>query len=52
MNLFLINSVEVFIEDYNKPLKKYVLCIAIITLNHATTHDCKQCQNKPWLSTI
>ena len=39
---------------YIKPLERNVvyMYVPILTLSHATSHDFKWRQNKPWLSTI
>ena len=39
-------------KPYSKPLERNVVYIPKITLSHATSHDFKWRQNKPWLSTI
>ena len=39
-------------KPYCKPLECNVVYIPIIILSHATSHDFKWRQNKPWLSTI
>ena len=53
-SLFLyIYILGVFTEKpYSKPLERKVVYIPIIILSHATSHDFKWRQNKPWLSTI
>ena len=48
-----IYILAVFAEKpHCKPLERNVVCIPIITLSHATSHDFNWRQNKPWLSTI
>ena len=48
-----IYSLGIFTEKpYSKPLGCNVVYIPIITLSHATSHDFKWRQNKPWLSTL
>ena len=50
INIYILG---VFTEKpYSKPLECNVVYIPIIILSHATSHDFKWCQNKPWLSTI
>ena len=39
-------------KPYSKQLECNLVYIPIITLSHATSHDFKWHQNKPWLSTI
>ena len=39
-------------KPYSTPLDRNVVYIPIITLSHATSHDFKWRQNKPWLSTV
>ena len=36
----------------SKPLERNVVYTSIITLSHATSHDVKGRQNKPWISKI
>ena len=50
INIYILG---VFTEKrYSKPLERNVVCIPIITLSRATSHDFKWRQNKPWLSTV
>ena len=39
-------------KPYSRLLERNVVYSPIITLSHATLHDFKWRQNKPWLSTI
>ena len=39
-------------KPYSKPLERNVVYTSIITLSHATSHDVKWRQIKPWYSTI
>ena len=39
-------------KTYDKPMKRNVVYNSIITLSHATSHEVKWHQNKPWYSTI
>ena len=51
--LLYIYILGVFTEKpYSKPLERNVVYIPIITMSHATSHDFKWRQNKPWMSTI
>ena len=39
-------------KPYSKPLERNVVYTSKITSSHATSHDVKLRQNKPWFSTI
>ena len=51
--IYNIYILGVFTEKpYSKPLERNVVYIPINTSSHATSHDFKWHQHKPWLATI